>query len=98
MPSRANIGIDTAQAGSYARGMEVQLSEERHVQLAEYAARHGQDTAAALDEILADALEGERQDYRLAVEGIRRGYESVRARRTRPASEFLDELRAKHGF
>ena len=78
--------------------MEVQLSEERQVQLAEYAHRHGQDASAALDEILADALEGERQDYRLAVEGIRRGYQAVRAGQTRPASEFLDELRAKHGF
>lgn len=76
----------------------VQLSDERQAQLTDYAQRHGQDPAAALDEILAYALDGDRQDYQEAVEGIRRGYEAVKAGRTRQASEFMDELRVKHGF
>jgi hypothetical protein len=62
--------------------MEVPLSAERQAQLADYAQRHGQDPAVALDELLADALEADRKDYGESVEGIRRGY----------------ELRAKHGF
>jgi hypothetical protein len=78
--------------------MEVQLSAERQAQLADYAQRHGQDPAVALDELLADALEADRKDYGESVEGIRRGYESVQTGRTRPASEFMNELRAKHGF
>jgi hypothetical protein len=47
---------------------------------------------------LAAYLEWERTDYQETVEGIRRGYEDVKAGRTRPAAEFLEELREKHGF
>ena len=64
----------------------------------EYAQRHGQDTAAALDVALAEYLEWERQDYEGSEEAIRRGYEDMKAGRTRPAAEFLEELREKHGF
>ena len=78
--------------------MEVHLSAEQQTKLNDYAKRHGQDPAAALDEVLTAALDWERQDYEEAVEGIRRGYESLKAGRTRPASEFMNELRAKHGF
>lgn len=35
----------------------------------------------------------ERADYQEAVEGIRRGYEDVKAGHARPAAEFLEELR-----
>lgn len=76
----------------------IPLTPERRAQLEDYAQRHGQDTAAALDEVVATYLEWERQDYKEAVEGIRRGYEDVKAGRTRPAAEFLEELRVKHGF
>ncbi|HEV2380293.1 MAG TPA: hypothetical protein VG206_10915 [Terriglobia bacterium] len=76
----------------------IPLKPERKAQLEDYARRHGQDTAAALDEVVANYLEWERQDYQEAVEGIRRGYEDVKAGRTRPAAEFLEELRVKHGF
>ena len=78
--------------------MELQLSQERQAQFNEYAQRHGQDPSAALDDVLGAALEWERQDYEDAAEGIRRGYASVKSGQTRPASEFLNELRAKHGF
>ena len=76
----------------------IPIKPERKAQLEEYAQRHGQDTAAALDAALADYLEWERTDYHEAVEGIRRGHEDVKAGRTRPAAEFLEELREKHGF
>ena len=74
------------------------IKPERMAQLEEYARRHGQDTAAALDEVVATYLEWERQDYEEAVEGVRRGYEDVKAGRTRPTAEYLEELRVKHGF
>jgi len=76
----------------------VPLKPERKAQLEEYAKRRGQDTAAALDDALATYLEWERQDFAQAVEGIRHGYGDVRAGRTRPASEFLADLRKKHDF
>jgi predicted transcriptional regulator len=76
----------------------IPLKPERKAQLDEYAKRHGQDAAAALDEALAAYLEWERQDFEEAVEGIRRGHEDVRAGRTRPAAEFLAEMRRKHGI
>jgi predicted transcriptional regulator len=65
------------------------VTPERKAQLDDYAQRRGKDTAAALDEVLATYLEWERQDYHEAVEGIRLGYEDVKAGRTRPATEFL---------
>lgn len=74
------------------------VKPERKAQLEEYAQRHGQDTIAALDEVLATYLEWERQDYEASVHAIRRGYDDVTAGRTRPAAEFLQELRQKHGF
>jgi predicted transcriptional regulator len=76
----------------------IPIKPERKAQLEEYAQRHGQDTAAALDEVLAEYLEWERQDYKESVAAIRKGYEDVKAGRTQPAEEFLEELRVKHGF
>ena len=78
--------------------MQIELSPEREAQLNDYAQRHGQDPIVALDDVLADALEWERQDYQEAVEGIRRGYEDMLAGRVRPIEEALEELRVKHGF
>ena len=74
----------------------IPLKPERKAQLEEYARRHGQDPATALDDALAAYLEWERQDFVKAVEGIRHGYEDVKAGRTKPASEFLVEMRRKH--
>ena len=78
--------------------MQVHLSEERQAQLNEYAQRHGQDAATALDEVLAEALAYDRLDYEEAVEGIRRGLEDMQAGRVKPASQVFEELRAKYGF
>ena len=72
------------------------LKPERKAQLEEYAKRRGQDPAAALDEALAAYLEWERQDFAEAVEGVGRGFEDLRAGRTRSATEFLADLRRKH--
>jgi hypothetical protein len=76
----------------------IPITPERKAQLEEYAQRHGQDPVAALDDVLAEYLEWERQDYQESVTAISRGNEDVKAGRTRPAAEFLEELREKHGF
>jgi predicted transcriptional regulator len=78
--------------------MEVHLSPERQAQLNDYAHRHGQDPATALEDVLAEALEWERQDYAEAVEGIRKGYADFQAGRVRPVEESFEELRVKHGL
>jgi len=78
--------------------MELHLSPERQAQLNDYANRHGQDPAIALDEVLAAALEWERQDYQEAVEGIRLGYADFKAGRVRPIEESFEDLREKHGL
>jgi predicted transcriptional regulator len=74
----------------------IPLKPERRAQLEEYAERRGLEPAAALDDALAAYLEWERQDFAQAVEGVGRGYEDVKAGRTRPAAEFLADLRRKH--
>ena len=74
----------------------IPLTPARRAQLEEYAQRHGQDPATALDEALAAYLEWESQDSAEAVEAIRRGHEDIAAGRTRPAAEFLSEMRRKH--
>ena len=76
----------------------IPLKPERKAQLEEYAQRHGQDPATALDYALAAYLEWERQDFDSAVEGIRRGHEDVNKGRARPAADFLSEMRRKHGL
>ena len=75
----------------------IPLKPERKAQLDEYAKRHCQDPAAALDDVLAAYLEWERQDFEEAVEGIRQGHEDVNAGRTQPIEEAFEELRLKHG-
>jgi len=51
-----------------------------------------------LDDLLADYLAWEEQDYEKSVEAIRRGNEDVLAGRTRPAEEVFQELRLKYGL
>jgi predicted transcriptional regulator len=74
------------------------VKPERKAELEEYARRHAQDTATALDEVLAAYLEWERQDYQDAVTGIRQGHEDAEAGRTQSAKDALEELRVKHGL
>ena len=74
------------------------VKPERKAQLDEYAQRHGQDAAAALDQVLESYFEWERQEIEASVAAVKRGYEDVKAGRTRPASEVLDELRQKYGL
>jgi hypothetical protein len=74
----------------------IPLKPERKAELEEYAKRRGLDPATALDDVLATYLEWERQDSAEAIEGIRRGYEDVKAGNTKPADEFLAEFRRKH--
>jgi predicted transcriptional regulator len=76
--------------------MEIHLSPERQAQLNDYAHRHGQDPAIALDEVLAYALEWERREYDEAVAGIREGLEDMDAGRTMPAKEAFKKLRLEH--
>jgi len=76
----------------------IPLKPERKAQLEEYAKRRGQDSATALDDALATYLQWEQKDFAEAVEGIREGYEDVKGARTRPATEFLADLRRKHNL
>jgi len=64
--------------------------------LEEYAKQQGQDPPAALDDALAAYLEWEGQDFAEAAEGIRLGHEDMSDGKTRPAGEFLADLRRKH--
>ena len=74
------------------------IKPERKAQLEAYARRHGQDAAAALDDLLAAQLEWEQRDYDDTVEAVLEAYEDVKAGYAQPVEEFLEELRAKHGF
>ena len=74
------------------------LKPERKAQLEEYAKGHGQDAAQALDDVLADYFAWEEQDYQASVEAIRRGYDDMKAGRTKPAEEVHQVLRRKYGF
>ncbi len=76
----------------------IAVTPERNPQLEKYAQRHGQDAATALDDVLADYLAWEEQDYEKSVEAIRRGNEDVVAGRTRPAEEVSEALRLKYGL
>lgn len=76
----------------------VPLTSERKAQLDAYAARHGQDAASALDQVLANVLEQDKQDFERSVAAIRQGYEEMKAGNTQPAAEFFREVRTKYGF
>ena len=76
----------------------VPITDERMTQLAEFAHRRGQNTAAALDAALADFLAWERRDFQEAVDGIGEGYSDLKAGRTQAAGEMFEQLREKHGL
>lgn len=73
------------------------LKPERLAQLEDFARRRGKSTVDALDDALADYLEWERQDYHETVEAVRQGYEDVKAGRTEPAEQFLDQAACDRG-
>lgn len=97
-PLAATRGFDTGRGRAYRGRMELPVSAERLAQLEDFARRRGKNTAEALDEALAEYLDWERQDYAEAVESVREGLADMRAGRTRPAGEFLDDFARKHGF
>jgi predicted transcriptional regulator len=74
----------------------IPIKPERRAELERFARERGKDLAEALDDALSAYLEWERQDFEEAVAGIQRGYEDVKAGRTRPAEEFLAEMRRKY--
>ena len=74
------------------------VKSERLAQLEEFARRRGKSTADALDDVLADNLEWERQDYQEAVDAVRQGLDDVKSGRTKPAEQFFDEFARKHGL
>jgi predicted transcriptional regulator len=76
----------------------ISVTPQRKAQLEQYAQRHGQDAAAALDEVLATYFEWEQQDYREALAGIREGIEDVKAGRRQSVDDVFEELRVKHGL
>ena len=76
----------------------IPLKPERQAELEEFARRRGKTPADALDEALAIYLEWERQDFEEAVRGIEKGYEDVKAGRTRPARQVLKALANKYGL
>ena len=76
----------------------IPIKPERKAQLDDYALRHGQAPAEALDAVLAEVLEWEQQDFEQSVEAVRRGYEDMKAGRTKPTEEVHQALRRKHGF
>jgi len=83
----------------YSWGVEaIPIRPERKAQLEDYAARHGQDPAAALDDALAAYLESEQQEHNETVNAVQEAYKNVKAGQTRPAAEFLEESRRKHGL
>jgi hypothetical protein len=74
------------------------VKSERLAQLEEFARRRGKSTADALDDVLAEYLEWEREDYQEAVQAIHQGLEDVKGGRTKPAEQFLDEFARKNGL
>jgi hypothetical protein len=74
------------------------VKSERLAQLEEFARRRGKSTADALDDVLAEYLVWEREDYQEAVQAIHQGLEDVKGGRTKPAEQFLDDFARKHGL
>jgi predicted transcriptional regulator len=76
----------------------IPISADRKAQIEAYAQRHGQDPAEALDGLLAESLAWEDEDFEDTLASLREGFEHIKAGRTRPVEEVLEELRVKYGF
>jgi hypothetical protein len=74
--------------------MAITIAPEVDAQLREKANDAGQDVNIFADALLMATLEAQTRDEEETVEGIRRGLESVAARRTRPAAEVFADMRA----
>ena len=97
--SRGCASVDISLAKLYRRTMQtLPIEAERLAELEEFARRRGKSTADALDDVLAEYLEWERQDYQEAHGAVRQGLDDVKAGRARSADEFLDEFARKHGL
>jgi len=73
------------------------VSSERKAQLEEYAHRHGQEPVATLDEagkLPRMGAPGLQRNRECRASGLRGGEGGTYA----PASEFLEQLRKKHGL
>ena len=76
----------------------IPLKPERQAALEQFAFERGQSPADALDDAVTSFLEWQTRDFNEAVEGVQRGYEDVKAGRTRPAKDVFVDLRRKHDF
>ena len=76
----------------------ITLKPERMLQLEEYAQRHGQDPATALDVALEAYFDWDRQDCEEVNGAIREDYEDMIAGRTKPSDEVFEELRKEYVF
>ena len=74
----------------------IPLRPEHQIALERFAREHGQTPADALAQAVTTFLEWQDREFDEAVEGVRLGYEDVRAGRTRPATEVFAEMRRKH--
>jgi predicted transcriptional regulator len=90
-------GVRSQQAREFMM-KTIPLKPERQAELEEFARRSGKTPADALDEALAAYLEWERGDMEDAVQGIQKGYDDMKAGRSRPASEFLADMRRRYGL
>jgi predicted transcriptional regulator len=98
-PALEDLRIDIDVSNLYLQDMDaLPLKPERLAQLEEFARRRGKSTADALDDALADYLAWECQDYQEALDAVRLGHEDVKAGRTMPADQFLEEFARKHGL
>ena len=76
----------------------ITLKPERRAELDDYARRHDQDPETALDEVLAEYFEWEREDHEETVKALLEADEDIKAGRSKPAEEVYEALRRKHGF
>lgn len=76
----------------------VTLSPELEALLRDKAARLGQNVDLVASQLLADALEWERQDSQEAIKGIQQGLDDFEAGRFRSFDKFAEEQRRKYNL
>ncbi len=76
----------------------INLSPELEVLLRDKAARQGQEVDFMASELLASALEWEKQDLEEAIEGIQEGLKDFEAGRFRSFQSFAEEQQRKHNL